>query len=503
MSGRTGGGGSKRGGGVEKPWASGRILTPEQRARKQEADRKANRFLKKEVQDRLTGLEARVLSLEKTSSEPNTAIPKSEDNEDAHYAASAVSDPPDAGDRQPSGSAVEWNESGTCVKNSEVKPWSEVLRQGEAQDGAQLGSDNGELELLPTPSMTSPRGAYFTDNNAATTPAIPANFEPREGADVHETIGEPARQSVAPDFTDVTSTARTRPDGRHLTCFLNNLVNYIRTLPPNVVCFDDQYNQDLIVTAVLKGWNQTLARYHQACPLWNVLRLVDTYLFRDCQMVERISCLRMLHRRYLYEVNANLPTAGPPPPWFRPQFSEKVFFHDPVIDHLTWPRLRDRLIASEKDRLTNKFWAFFVRNLRVTWRGEPFDILTLSPDTQLYQLNPVYEASLLDMTNWRMDMDFFRGIPQLAGDVPPHNYMPLRTVAPKFGVHGHHAGEHVQPTMSPRFGLHGDPQQQGTPTHAGGVISQDPWVHRPGFSDASHLHLSKFPQGGVWHDFYC
>lgn len=65
MSGRTAG--TRRGAansGVDKAWASGRVLTPEQRARKQEADRKANRFLKKEVQDRLAHLEARVLELE-------------------------------------------------------------------------------------------------------------------------------------------------------------------------------------------------------------------------------------------------------------------------------------------------------------------------------------------------------------------------------------------------------------------------------------------------------
>lgn len=180
----------------------------------------------------------------------------------------------------------------------------------------------------------------------------------------------------------------------------------------------------------------------------------------------------------------------------RSRFSEKVFFHDPVIDHLTWPRLRDRLIASEKDRLTNKFWALFVRNLRVTWRGEPFDIMVFSPDSRLYQLNPMYETSLLDMTNWRMDMDFFRGIPQLAGDVPPHNYMPLRTVSPKFGVANNHQTDHVQPTMSPRFGLQ-EAQQHGE------VISEEAWMaQQPAFSDASHLDLSKFPQSGVWHNFY-
>jgi hypothetical protein len=68
MSGRTAETTSGKGrGGVEKAWASGRVLTAEQRARKQDADRKANRFLKKEVQDRLALLEERVLQLEATN----------------------------------------------------------------------------------------------------------------------------------------------------------------------------------------------------------------------------------------------------------------------------------------------------------------------------------------------------------------------------------------------------------------------------------------------------
>ena len=65
MSARTGTGKRADAGGVEKKaWASGRVLTADQRQRKQEVDRKANRFLKKEVQDRLALLEARVLELE-------------------------------------------------------------------------------------------------------------------------------------------------------------------------------------------------------------------------------------------------------------------------------------------------------------------------------------------------------------------------------------------------------------------------------------------------------
>lgn len=115
MSGRTGGGGNKRGGGVEKPWASGRILTPEQRARKQEADRKANRFLKKEVQDRLTVLEARVLELEKPASNSTDVDTKHESHDDDQHADTSGVETisrPDAGNEQ-SIKGVNWNIVGT------------------------------------------------------------------------------------------------------------------------------------------------------------------------------------------------------------------------------------------------------------------------------------------------------------------------------------------------------------------------------------------------------
>lgn len=116
MSGRTTGG--RRGGNIEKPWASGRVLTPEQRARKQEADRKANRFLKKEVQDRLTLLEARVQELENPSesaqggsavrrgSDAHNAftksVPRSENSQTRHNTIAQIPD-----------KAVEWSATGT------------------------------------------------------------------------------------------------------------------------------------------------------------------------------------------------------------------------------------------------------------------------------------------------------------------------------------------------------------------------------------------------------
>lgn len=276
MSGRSTAGNRRASGGagVEKAWASGRILTPEQRARKQEADRKANRFLKKEVQDRLSLLEARVLELEKASPSENIITAPDLGSGNVQYGTSGVigegADVHGIPANGP-GKILEWNSIAT------------------AQHGA--NNLNGTVYEAST-----------TDDN---TMAMDSGAEARDGA--------------APDYTDLNSTTRTRPDGRHLTCFLNNLVNYIRHLSPTAICFDDEFNQDLVASAVFRGWDYTLSRYSQKCPLWEVLRLVDIYLFKDCNVLERISMMRMLHKRYLFEVNAQLPTAGPPPPWFRPQ----------------------------------------------------------------------------------------------------------------------------------------------------------------------------------------
>ncbi|EME49851.1 hypothetical protein DOTSEDRAFT_77028 [Dothistroma septosporum NZE10] len=473
MSARTAGRARNNGtaGDKEKPWASGRVLTAEQRARKQEADRKANRFLKKEVQDRLALLEARVLELEARPSTTNGAGSSNVDRPADAFAPNVVNSGPEDGVQGP----------GRIIESYARDP-------------------SNAQAALPEGSVHSHGESYF--QNGSTAPA--SQVFSAANSMMPEDTNEDSQHAVQPDFSDVSTTARTRPDGRHMTCFLNNLVNYIRHLAPNSVCFDDQYNQDLIVSAVIKGWEATLSRYHQKCPLWDVLRLVDMYLFKDCNMVERISILRMLHKRYLFEVNANLPTAGPPPPWFRPQFSEKVFFHDPVIDHLTWPRLRDRLVQSEKDRLTNRFWSIYIKNIRVTWRHEPFEIMTFDGDRQLYRLSPAYETALLDMNNWKMEMDFFRGIPQLAGDVPPFNYMPLRRIEPNFGAIEDRRPSHA--SITPRFGIQEDLQGQQQP---GALTGEEEWISGipPGGVQEmpvhnGQLHMPKMAPNGVWQDFY-
>jgi hypothetical protein len=112
--------------------------------------------------------------------------------------------------------------------------------------------------------------------------------------------------------------------------------------------------------------------------------------------------------------------------------SEALIVHEPVVDHLTWPSLRERLMP-HSGVLTNKFWHAFAKNLRVSWQREPLDTIRFSPESSLYYLASDFESSLFDIRNWRMDTRFHREFPGLAGDIPPDSYMPMRTITPRFG----------------------------------------------------------------------
>ncbi|KJX92972.1 hypothetical protein TI39_contig4478g00001 [Zymoseptoria brevis] len=402
-------------GGVDKAWASGRVLTAEQRARKQDADRKANRFLKKEVQDRLALLEEKVMQLE----------------------ASKINN----GNRTPAGSGVIVTSLGTTpsigvvVSPQPNTPFDGSLTSSTDRDIPWTGTtgDTSTLDYSDTALPQSPPIEIVPETLSRSSVAPGSAFTLPSNS--HGAIADVTETSPAIKGPWKTSSASSRPqaEGRDLTHFLNNLVKHIRSISPAMVCFDDRYNQDVIITAVLKGW-QSLSRYQQQCPLWAVLQMVDQSIFKDCNLVERVSVLRMLHKRYLSEIDVHTPAIeGPLPPWFTPQPSEALIIHEPVVDHLTWPRLRERLMP-HSGVLTNKFWHVFAKNLKVSWQREPLDTIRFSPDTSLYYLASDFELSLFDIRNWRMDISFFQEFPLLSGDIPPDSYTPMRMIAPRFGV---------------------------------------------------------------------
>lgn len=296
--------------GVDKAWASGRVLTAEQRARKQEVDRKANRFLKREVQDRLAVLEARVLELEATKS-PQTQH-GGVGGESAIHANQSAADFPATGTwPEPKERKQSW--SSVATTHNALALAGPMISTPTALEYGQIAQHD-----VPVSSTTTAPGIQFRTVQEG---FFPPSMGSGAGSDDTEEFIKPVNSVPAhPELTGLYTSAKPLPNGRDLTLFLNNLVNHIRSIPADQVCFDDQSNQDIVVNAVLKGWKHALLRYEQVCPLWEVLQMVDLCIFKDSNLVDRIAILRMLHKRYMFEIrNMPLQIEGPLPVWYQPQ----------------------------------------------------------------------------------------------------------------------------------------------------------------------------------------
>jgi hypothetical protein len=71
-----------------------------------------------------------------------------------------------------------------------------------------------------------------------------------------------------------------------------------------------------------------------------------------------------------------------------------------------------------------------------------------------------------------MDMQFFHEFPNLASDVPPDTYTPMRTIAPKFGIPDQEDGEkRVHPEVQQRRAtVHGHSVQRFVNHHGQSII---------------------------------
>lgn len=104
------------------------------------------------------------------------------------------------------------------------------------------------------------------------------------------------------------------------------------------------------------------------------------------------------------------------PSWFTPRPSQLFTSHPAWIDHLPWPKMRDRLVRdyNPRDYLFDNFFVPFTSTLSLDWPYEPTDALIQSPDSDELGINPVFERHLRRLENWSLGPQFAKAFPGLA-----------------------------------------------------------------------------------------
>jgi len=103
------------------------------------------------------------------------------------------------------------------------------------------------------------------------------------------------------------------------------------------------------------------------------------------------------------------------PEWVAPRPSQLFTPHPAWIDHLPWPKMRDRLVQvyNPHDYLFDKFFIPFTATLSLNWPYEPTDSLLSSPDGEELVINPVFEHHLRRLENWSLGPAFANAFPGL------------------------------------------------------------------------------------------
>ncbi|KAH8762874.1 hypothetical protein F5882DRAFT_415486 [Hyaloscypha sp. PMI_1271] len=103
------------------------------------------------------------------------------------------------------------------------------------------------------------------------------------------------------------------------------------------------------------------------------------------------------------------------PEWFTPRPSQLFTSHPAWIDHLPWPKMRDRLVRdyNPRDYLFDNFFIPFTTTLSLNWPYEPTDTLLSSPENDELTINPVFERHLRRLENWSLGPAFAKAFPGL------------------------------------------------------------------------------------------
>jgi hypothetical protein len=104
------------------------------------------------------------------------------------------------------------------------------------------------------------------------------------------------------------------------------------------------------------------------------------------------------------------------PDWVTPRASQLFTPHPAWIDHLPWPKMRDRLVRdyNPRDYLFDNFFIPFTTTLSLNWPYEPTDTLLSSPENDDLMINPVFERHLRRLENWSLGPAFAKSFPGLA-----------------------------------------------------------------------------------------
>ncbi|KAI1760882.1 hypothetical protein GGR53DRAFT_469886 [Hypoxylon sp. FL1150] len=132
---------------------------------------------------------------------------------------------------------------------------------------------------------------------------------------------------------------------------------------------------------------------------------------------ERVAVLYYMFLVMRWQVSPTRENFEMLPPFAAPTPAQLSTPHPAWIDHLPFPRMRERLARgySAAEFLFDNFFIPFTTTISLNWPYEPTDALLQSPDGAELLVNPVFERHMRRLENWTLGSAFDEAFPALRG----------------------------------------------------------------------------------------
>lgn len=129
---------------------------------------------------------------------------------------------------------------------------------------------------------------------------------------------------------------------------------------------------------------------------------------------EQVAVLYIMFLIMRWQISPTQETYDRLPDWVTPRPSQLFTPHPAWVDHIPWPRMRDRMVHLYPNIPLENFFIPYTTTLSLNWPYDPSDTLLSLPDSDELAINPVFERHLRDLNNWTLGPAFAKAFPMLA-----------------------------------------------------------------------------------------
>ncbi|KAL8753043.1 MAG: hypothetical protein Q9199_005329, partial [Rusavskia elegans] len=135
------------------------------------------------------------------------------------------------------------------------------------------------------------------------------------------------------------------------------------------------------------------------------------------ELPEQVAVLYVMFLIMRWQISPTRENYDRLPEWVTPRPSQLFTPHPAWVDHLPWPRMRDRMCELYPEISLDSWFIPYTTTLSLNWKYEPCDTLlslgSVDGGEEL-SINPVFERHLRDLSNWTLGPAFEKAFPMVA-----------------------------------------------------------------------------------------